>query len=193
MKHWAILLLGALAACASGPPAAVEYLLRPPLEEIGGGDERVPYAALGRIMLAPYLARDGIVVETGDHRIQAARGHLWAEPLSRSLRRMLQVGIGRASGRAVADTQAGAADHEVVIDVDIHRLHGSLQGAVAIAAEWRLRETSTNRMLGRHELVHSTLTTEPGYDALVQAHISLLEALSEAIAESLEAPNYLAS
>ncbi len=188
MRPGTILMLIVVAGCSSAPPAApVEYLLRPSLEPSAGAEERTPSVALGRITVAPYLARDSIVIETAEHRIQAARGHRWAEPLSRSLRRMLQVGISRASGRPVADAQDDATAYAFLVDVDIHRFHGSLEGDVVFAAEWRLREPGTGRVLSHHEFVQSTLTTEPGYDAVVRAHVSLLEGLSSAIAESFDA------
>jgi hypothetical protein len=178
-------LLVLLGGCATTVTVPVEYLLRPSLGERAGPIQTPPLAALGRVSVAPYLDREGLVLETGDQRIHVALNHRWAEPLSHSLRRMLQVGISRASGTAVADVQSGAGNPELVIDVDVHRFHGSLQGRVILAADWQLRDPRSGRVLGRHELVHSTLTDADGYDALVRAHVALLEELSEAIAATL--------
>jgi hypothetical protein len=178
-------LLIALTACASEPPAPVEYLLRPPLEQTAQAAEPTPYAALGNIALPVYLERQGIVVETGGHRIQVARDHRWAEPLSRAIRRMLQVGIAEAAGRGVAASRAQAKDPEVVIDVTVHQLHGSVDGEVVLAADWQVEAAADGRILRRGELAERTLTDAAGYDALVDAHAELLDRLSSAIADSL--------
>jgi hypothetical protein len=182
-----IIVLVIIGACASPSSPPVEYLLRPPLDEHVGAVPDPHHAALARLSVAPYLDQDGLVVETADLQIQVARQHRWAEPLSHALRHLLQSGIARASGTAVADLQSGRVDHEVAIDVDIHRLHGSLRGRVVLAAEWWLRDARTGRVIGRYEFVRSAQTSENGYDAMVRAHVTLLEQLSAAIAESLGA------
>lgn len=178
----------ATAGCTSTPPAPAEYLLRPALQETVRAVEQTPQLALGRVSLPPYLERDGIVLETGDRRVQAARDHRWAEPLSRALRRMLQTGVARASGRSVADLQNGDVEHVLVIDVDVHQFHGTVNGTVTLAADWALRDQRTGRVLQRHEFVRRTPTRERGYDALVAAHASLLDELAEAIAAALPGP-----
>jgi hypothetical protein len=190
MKPVAMALLVVLSGCATTATMPVEYLLRPPLEERAGPVHTPPIAALGRVSIAPYLDRKGIVLETAEQRIHVALNHRWAEPLSQSLRRMLQVGVSRASGTAVADVQygagnSGAGSPEVIVDVDVYRFHGSQQGRVILVADWQLRDPRSGRVLGRHEFVQSTLTDADGYDALVRAHIALLEQLSGAIAATL--------
>lgn len=181
------ILMVIVTGCAATPSPPTEYLLRPPLPETDGHVRQAPDAALGRVSVPPYLDRQGIVLETGDQRLQVARNHRWAEPLSRSLRRMLQVGISRASGRAVGDTRSDTAGARLVIDVDIHRLHGSVDGQVILAADWQLRDAESGQVADRYRVVRSTLTAEGGYDALVRAHVTLLDELSTAIAETLDA------
>lgn len=179
-----------IAGCAATPaPAPQEYLLRPPLAETVRELEQTPTLALGRVTLPAYLDREGIVLETGDHRIQAAREHRWAEPLSSSLRRMLQAGIARASGHSVGDLRDDVTGHRQVLDVDVHQLHATVGGEVTLAADWQLREPRTGRVLQRHEFVRRTLTRQAGYEAVVEAHAELLGELSRAIAESLDRPD----
>lgn len=185
MKRTAYLLVPILAACATTTAPPQEYLLRPPFEAAAVTGEQPAGITLGRVQVAPYLDQRGIVLETGEHRIEVARDHLWAEPLSQSLRQMLRSGLERASDRSVVDAQRTSADGGVVIDVNVDRLHGSLQGEVVLDAGWLLRDASTGRVLGRYRLARSTLTDRPGYDALVQAHVALLEELARAIAGTL--------
>lgn len=184
-------LLGAAAVatmlgCAGAPTPTNEYLLRLPFEANGARRASSSEIAIGRVSIAPYLQRDGIVVEIEAQRIQAARDHRWAEPLPRSLRRALQEGIATATGREVVDaeTQGPVADGTTVIDVQIHRLHGSLEGEVALAADWQLR--GADGIVARHSFAETVLTRASGYDALVAAHVELLEALSSAIAQTVD-------
>lgn len=175
-----------LSGCANTPTAApVEYLLRPSLEQSAGPFEQPPRVALGRVSIPPYLDREGIVVETGDSRVQAAAGHRWAQPLARSIRRVLQVEVARALNQPVAGSREDSRNAEVIVDVSIHQFHGSVDGEVLLAAEWQLREPRTSRVLARREFVRTALTDESGYDALVSAHEKLLTELSRAIADSL--------
>ncbi len=186
MKHTALTLLLMLAGCASTPPAPVEYLLRPPLSETPSAPTAEPArVALGRLQIAPYLDQTGIVIATGDHRIEVAQDHRWAEPLSHSLRRMLQVDIAKAAGEPVAENSNEAGYQGIIVDVNVHRLHGSLDGKVMIDADWQLRDSASGALLGRYRFAHTALTQAPGYAALVQAHVVLLGDLSKAIAESL--------
>ena len=178
--------LATLFGCASAPPPTSEYLLRLPFEADGARRTDSAEIAIGRVSIAPYLDRDGIVIETGAQRIQAARDHRWAEPLPRSLRRALQEGIATVTGRDVVDaeTQGPTAEGTTVIDVQIHRLHGTLEGEVALTADWQLR--GADGTVARHSFADTVLTRAPGYDAIVAAHIELLAALSEAIARTIE-------
>jgi uncharacterized lipoprotein YmbA len=177
--------MAVLAGCATAPPAPTEYLLRPSLTVATDATEQSPdRITLRRVSVAPYLEREGIVIETRSRQIQAARAHRWSEPLSRSLRRMLQVGIARASGSTVVDAP-GAGGGEVVVDVAIHQLHGSIEGEVVLVADWHLRDGETGALLQSFDFSRRVLTEESGYDALVAAHVELIEQLSGAIAQSL--------
>jgi len=183
MRRAVVLLLLAAAGCVSSPPPPREYLLSAqPAPATGQRSYESVDLALGDVAIAAYLDRDGIVVETADGRLQTARGHVWAEPLAPSLRRLLQAGIERASGRAVtARRLPGAA---AVIDVDIERLHGTEAGRVTLIASWILH-SRTGDVSSHHRLVESRLTAADGYAALVRTHELLLDDLARAIADSV--------
>lgn len=185
MKRIALLAAVAPASCSSTPPETVEYLLRPDANDgVTTLDPRAK-VALGRVSTAPYLDRDGIVLERQNHRVTVARNHRWAESLSQSLRRVLQVEIGRAAGVDVGDAPVNGDGHEVLIDVVIHQFHGSVSGTAKLIAEWRLRQSSSNQVVSAHAFSRKTPLTADGYDNLVQTQIDLLTNLAAAIAASL--------
>ncbi len=182
----ALCLLLAAACTSTTPPPPVEYLLQPTLPtgvtRLGENGQTV---ALGRVEIAPYLEREGIVVETADRRLAAAQGHRWAEPLQHSLRRLLQVEITRNSGLNVAPRVRAGTTTSVIVDVGIQRFHGTEAGLVTLVADWTVRVPRENRVIGHHQLVREMRTDADGYDALVRAHLSLAEGLAAAIARSL--------
>jgi uncharacterized lipoprotein YmbA len=56
---------------------------------------------------------------------------------------------------------------------------------VKLVANWLLRSAQSNDELGSFEFAGNTRTAMDGYDALVQAHMDLLEQLADEIAETL--------
>lgn len=183
MRYVIALAVLAVAGCASSPPAPTEYLLSArPAPAAGLRSYESVDVALGQLDVAAYLNRDGIVLETADGRLRAARGHVWAEPLAQSLRRVLQSGIEQASDTAVAARPLPGA--QTVIDVDLERLHGTEAGRVTLMASWNVQDAS-GAVLGQHRLVTTRLTEADGYAALVRTHEALLAELAAAIANSI--------
>lgn len=183
MRRAVALVILAIAGCAGSPPPPTEYLLSArPAPAAGLRSYESVDVALGQLGVAAYLARDGIVIETADGRLRAARGHVWAEPLAQSLRRVLQSGIERTRGTAVAAEPLPGV--QTVIDVDFERLHGTEAGRVMLMASWRVRDAA-GEVLAQHRLVATRLTPADGYAALVRTHETLIGELATAIADSI--------
>lgn len=181
------LITALLAGCASAPAQrAAEYLLGPslPMEQAATVGAR-PGAALARVTVAPYLQRHGIVLETAERRLETARNHRWAQPLDQSMRRLLQLAIAGTSGLTVAADPEDAVNPEYLIDVDVYRFHGTVDGQVQLVADWRLRSADDRTVAARHHFAERTATTDAGYGALVRAHAVLAEDLGAAIGRSL--------
>lgn len=181
------LLAVVLAGCAAAPaPRPAEYLLTPSfaMEQAATVDTRFR-AALARVTVAPYLQRHGIVLETAERRLETARNHRWAQPLDESLRRLLQLSIADASGLSVAGDPDSASGPQYLIDVDVHRFHGTADGQVQLAADWQLRRADDGTVAARHHFAEQTTTTAAGYPALVRAHATLAEELAAAIGQVL--------
>ena len=186
MKRIAILIALALTGCSSTPPETITYLLRPDAPAGVTSVDRGARVALGRISTAAYLDRVGIVLEDRNHRITVARNHRWAEPLSESLRRMLQVEIGRAAGFGVGNEPVSGSRQEILIDIQIHQFHGSFSGAAKLIANWRLRRAKSNEIIKSYAFSRQAALRADGYDILVQTQIDLLVELAVAIADSLK-------
>lgn len=187
MMRGAWLITALLAGCASAPaPRTAEYLLGPSfaMEQAAIVHTR-PQAALARVTVAPYLQRHGIVLETSERRLETARDHRWAQPLDQSMRRLLQLTIARTSGLTIVADPEGAESLQFLIDVDVHRFHGTADGQVQLVADWQLRRAEDRTVAARHHFAERTATTAAGYRALVRAHAALAEDLGAAIGRSL--------
>jgi uncharacterized lipoprotein YmbA len=172
-----------LAACSSQPPQTATYLLRTEVGTTSGTQMADSGIALGNVRVATYIDQPGLVLATGDGTINAARNHVWAEPLQVSLRRYLAIQISSASGRDIA--ASGTAGTKSLIDVTVDQLHGNDSGAAVLVAYWDIGSGADRRSFRFSE---QQALSGSGYDALVRAEEALLKRLAEAIAASLPAP-----
>ena len=176
-------LLLLVVACSSQPRVTSTYLLRAGTETQSGQREPATDIAFGKLEVARYLDQPGLVLETGDGEVHAARYHQWAEPLRSSLQALLQAEISTQLGRDIRFQPDSPVTTRV--DVIIDQLHGNSEGEAVLVATWRLR-----RVEGEDE-VHNFVDRQPlasdGYPALVDAQRQLLLRLSHEIAVSLRA------
>lgn len=182
MIFFRIFLLVLVAGCAGQPAEPDRYLLRSgePLQT----RELVPSEqfSIGRLEIAAYIDQPGLVLETADGEIHAARGHLWAEPVYEGVRRHLSVDIAQAHGEHILSNSLMSTP--VVIDIRIDQLHGTRQGTARLVAYWWLRRNG--EIVSAHQFAEEVQLTEDGYRALVSAEESLLAQLAKAIANSLD-------
>ena len=172
-----------LSACSSQPQDDHDYLLRPGAMVALTDDVRA--VVLSRVEVAPYLDQKGIALELTGGEITVARSHRWAEPLSHSLGRYLQVVVSSAAGRRVELPPIESGESDARIEIVVHQFHGSVGGDVTLVAEWTL-----TRGIGAvevHQFRDSLRIERDGYAALVEAHKRLLNRFGQAIADALQA------
>jgi uncharacterized lipoprotein YmbA len=172
------------AGCASSPPEKHEYLLRPQISSTSYATE--PTVALDKVEVAPYLGHQGIVLETSPGQIDTATHHRWADPLSFSVRRYLQVALMQETGQNVASTFETSDDVTTRVDVYIHQLHGSVTGTVKLVAEWKITRTNIEDHSVNGQYSASTTIAGDGYGEIVAAHAELLDQLANSISAELK-------
>ena len=173
-----------LLSCASTATIPTRYLL--PAEVPAGTAMLDPpvWIGLGRIDIPPYLGERGIVVETGDGQVRAARQHLWAEPLDEGLRRFLRIEIANAIGHDVSSDATERAGWDITVDIRIDRFHGNLSGEALLMARWRVtRKAGEDPARYRFSAIEPL--ARPGYPGLVDSEVLLARQLARAIAESV--------
>ena len=176
---WSLVLLS---GCGSQSLETHEYLLRP--AELESSATSSPTVRLSRVEVAAYLDREGIVLQTGDAEINEAKQHTWAEPLSQSIRRYLQVTIAAVAGVDVEVPPLTTGDPGFELEVSIHQLHGSNDGEVVLVAEWSLSGADYPPRLFQFEARHRQ--RGDGYAALVDEHAVLLDGLAQEIAAQIK-------
>jgi uncharacterized lipoprotein YmbA len=180
VKRLAFLALAAV-ACAGSPAPRTTYLMRADISE-GVTLSDAPRAALGDVEVAAYLAETGLVLETGENEVRAARHHLWAEPLDQSLRVYLRAQISNALGAEIGG-DAIAGDPEFTIDVGVEELHGTRGGDARLVASWRLSRPKGDAI--EYRFARTRSLARDGYAALADAEVALVGELAAAIAASL--------
>ena len=179
-----IFLLTVCAGCSSSPPPeSHEYLLRPQVSSATYASESV--VALGRIEIAPYLDKQGIVLETSAGQIDTATHNRWAEPLDFAIRRYLQVSLSQDTGQNIASTFESSSETKTQVDVYVHQLHGSVTGTVKIVAEWQIRDADSGDVIAAGQYAATETIAGDGYGEIVKAHSTLLDQLASAIASEL--------
>jgi uncharacterized lipoprotein YmbA len=175
--------LALLTACGSQPVTTHTYTLHPVSLETDY--QSAPSIALGDIELAPYLKHEGIVVETSPGQISIAKHNLWAEPLSYSVRRYLQVALSQAIGAPVALDEAGASGVKQTVSVSIHQLHGTESGTVRLVASWQIQSEDSKDIVVTNEFSATEKTAADGYAELVRGQKKLLNELAAEIGERI--------
>ena len=168
----ALALIG-LTACASSPPEITYYLLRPPVDE-GSGPIDVPIrAGLGRVVVAPYLARsNGIQIETSDGEIRPALQYQWAESLAAGVRWYLGAEVGERLGHQIGGGLTDRRDWDYTVDVFVERLHGTMTGQAILVASFVVRggtSSDGDPEIFEYRFAESTPLPEEGYAGVVAA------------------------
>ena len=173
-----------LAACANSPPERAYYLLRADVPEQPAAAAPRSSIGMGRVLVAPYLDRTGIMVQIDEHRIREARFHLWAEPLDEGIWYYLHEQVSSRLDSALA-TGPSADSWRYRVDISVEEFHGTLNGAARLAARWSLRDVSNGAVIETRSFARERPQVGDGYTALVDTQTALLDELAETIARSL--------
>jgi len=180
----AALLLGCLflVACSGTPVQTHYYLLRSDLEQRTRDLKPTEEAAMGRIIIAPYIDQPGLVLETGSGEIRSAMYHRWAEPMREGLQQFLRVEVSGALGQDVFPEDF--SNGKLVFDVRVDQLHGTANGDALLVAYWWIRRGEN--IVSSYQFSETRPLVEDGYHALAAAEKALLSELASRIAGTLK-------
>jgi hypothetical protein len=172
-----------LLGCAAKSQQHNYYLLRPEfrpgITELAGS----PHVVLGQISVAQYLDQAGVVVEVADGQIQAARYHLWAEPLNQGLKLLIVAKLEKELNIPINSNPADSGDRDYRINIHVDELHGTSQGEARIVAFWRVTRPDKSQRLFRFSATRAL--PHPGYPELIKVEKALINQLCQAISGEL--------
>jgi len=171
-----------LAGCGSRYPDF--YTLSPEGPSPTGGGTGI---GVGPIVLAEYVDRQNLVIQTGPNKMEISETDLWSGDLDNSIARVLSINIGRRLGTGNIRTYPWQRDSEIDYQVamDIREFIARDDGYAHIEASWRIYA-----LPGRNLAASKTFTArEPvateDFEAVVAAQSRLLGKLAEDIASAI--------
>ena len=185
MKYLACMAILLATACASTVPGLQQYLLRTNTLNEYEVKNAEAVMGIGAVTVAPYIDGLGLVLETSNGEVRAARDHQWAEPLRESLRNFLAREISAAAGQFIRAHRGGETDWQKRIDIRVDELHGTVTGDARLVAYWTVFDLEKRTVIAESGFVEIEGLKNNGYSALVDSHKALLRKLASAIAETL--------
>ena len=135
-----LLMLACLTACGGRSPQSQYYLLGEEQQAAVPLQGDRPAVVLRQVSLPSYLDRDALVLRSsGAVQILVSEYHLWAEPLSKAVPRLLEETMRPlVQEKGLQLLWQDAADAILQVDVAFLRLDGAPGDLAGIGARWRI-------------------------------------------------------
>jgi len=142
---------------------------------------------IGRVTLPEILNRPQIVTRIGQNEVRIADHSQWAEPLEKSVPRVLSENLARLLGTQHVSVYPWPSQMELDIRVEIaiSRLEGNDDRQASLVARWRLIRANGSEVRALQLSAHSQSAADGSVDAMVAALDRVLEALSRDIAAAI--------
>jgi len=181
------LVIGIAIVAGCGTPPKEHYYTLAPVEAraVPPGEKVAFTVAVGPVTVPEVVDRAQIVLRTGANRVEVSEFNRWAEPLKRSIPRVVAASLSQQlpSARVVVYSPAdGGADYRVVIDVE--RFESEPGKTATVAASWSVRRSAGGESRAGRSIARESVAGA-GYEPLVAAHSRALESIAREIAEGL--------
>ncbi|RDB42240.1 hypothetical protein DU490_14145 [Halomonas sp. DQ26W] len=163
------MLLG-LSGCATSSAPANRFML-PDSEAARSASPDVEQVLLVRTpRLAHYLDVDGIVLQLDDISLNAARQHLWAEPLGRQLERGMRARLSErlVDTRVLRDEGGHRGPNALLLRIEVDSFQGRYDGLAVASGQWQLL-AADGELVAMDNFRVETELDDDGYPALVRA------------------------
>jgi uncharacterized lipoprotein YmbA len=180
----------AVVGCGTSRPTSFYLLSSLPGKEAPAkatGSKGCLTLGIGPIKLPDYLDRPQIVTQTGANELQVAEFDQWAEPLEKTFSRVLEENLSRllCLEQIISFPQAGTAEVDYQVSVNVTRFLGMPDGTVALVAQWSVLEGRDGKLLVRKRSSIRRPLQGQGYAALAGAESQALGDLSREIADAI--------
>jgi hypothetical protein len=182
----ALLLTGCLGRAATRP-VRLFVLNATAIPRVSIADATDLRLGVGRIVLPEMLNRPQIVTRIGANEVHMAELSQWAEPLAKSIPRVLSENLARLSGTDQVSIYPWPTQMEIDLRVEIAlvRFEGDTSGEVSLVARWRLVRANGSQAHPLQVSTYSESAANRSTEALVAAMSRALSSLSRDIAVAI--------
>lgn len=119
---------------------AARYLLDPTVPYRAGHSQR-PALAIAKPSLPAYLDRQQLVIRDGGGAVQLLDNHLWSEPLSSGISRVLAANLSRLTGSSsiLAVNDYLSLDYTALVELRIAQFDPDTAGNLVLECTWKLQ------------------------------------------------------
>ncbi len=152
---------------------------------LSGGD--YTSVGVGPVEIPDYLNRPQLVLRKALNEIELAEFSHWAEPLDRSISRILTENLCEllcADAFSIFPWR-GPSQPDYRAAVDVVRFDGDLGAAVTLVARWSIFGDKGKEPLSAGTFQHTSPVDAPSYESLIAAYNAALEALSRELAAEI--------
>jgi len=184
MKRHFCLICCAFLLAACGNPYPEFYTLTPEGPSPSGGGIGI---GVGPIILAEYVNRQNLVIQTSPNKMEIAEYHLWAGDLDNSIARVVSINLGRQLKTGNIRTYPWLRDSEIDYQVamDIREFIAGADGFAHIEASWRVYSLPDRKLVASRTFTGKEPIATEDFEAMVVAQSKLLGRLSEDIARGI--------
>lgn len=183
------LLLGAvlvMAGCATRTPPPALWHLDPVTPMPASWQAEAPSVYVAAVRVPRYVDRPEVMQRAGPSRLDAAALHRWAEPLDRSVTRVLGEDLARrlASQRIFTYPEEPRLAVDYRVWVEVVRLDGQVGDALHLVARWSLADGATGAVLAasREDVA---VPAGDSMASFVAAHAQALDEVAASIAAAV--------
>jgi uncharacterized lipoprotein YmbA len=144
---------------------------------------------VGPVILADYVDRTNLVVQTSPHKIEVAENHLWAGDLDNSIARVVSINLGRRLHTGDIRTYPWLRDSEIdyQVTMDIREFVAGADGYAHIEASWRVYSLPARKLVASRTFTGKEPIASDDFEAMVVAQSKLVGRLSADIAAGIRA------
>lgn len=142
---------------------------------------------VGRILLPELLSRPQIVTRKSANRVRMADFSQWAEPLEKSIPRVLSENLAILTGTDQIFIYPWPTQMEIdlMVEIAVIRFEGDTNGAVSLVARWRLLRTNGSEATPLQGSSYVEPAADQSTEALVAAMSRALASLSRDVAAAI--------
>ncbi len=142
---------------------------------------------VGRILLPELLNRPQIVTRRSPNKVRMADFSQWAEPLEKSIPRVLSENLARLTGTDRVSVYPWPTQIEVdlMVEIAVIRFEGDTDGEVSLFARWRLVRADGSEAFPLQGSSYADSAADRSTEAMVAAMSRTLAAMSRDIAASI--------